>query len=245
MGGKYTDMIGWDDCPHLCPPHISQEDRDNLEARLQPHQREARKKGKPSLGAGAIYPVSEEDIFIDPIAIPDYWPRAYALDVGWRRTACLWGAMDPEPELPVFYLYHEYYRAEAEPVVHASAIKAIGSWITGAIDPASKGGSQKDGEKLLTEYKNLDLKLVMANNAVASGLHHNLTLLQTGRVKVFKTLGHFKTEYRLYRRDEKGRIVKENDHLMDDFRYLLNTANIFKTKAIDQAHSAARGRGEW
>lgn len=245
MGGKYVDMIGWDDCPHLRPPVISQEERDNLEARLQPHQREARKRGKPSLGAGAIYPVPEEDIFVAPFAIPDYWPRAYALDVGWKRTACLWAAMDPEPEKPVFYLYHEYYRSEAEPIVHGAAIKAVGEWITGAIDPASRGRSQFDGKKLIDGYRGTGLNLVMANNAVEAGLNHNLTLLQTGRVKAFNTLGHFKTEYRLYRRDEKGKIVKENDHLMDDFRYLLNTANIFKTKAINEAHNAARGRGEW
>ena len=30
-------------------------------------------------------------------------------------------------------------------------------------------------------------------------------------------------EYRLYRRDEKGRVVKENDHLMDASRYLNST----------------------
>jgi hypothetical protein len=243
--GKYVDMIGWDDCPHLMPPVISQEERDTLESRLQPHQREARKKGRPSLGAGAIYPVPEEDIFVPPFAIPDFWPRAYGLDVGWNRTACIWGAMDPEPEKPVFYMYHEYYRAEAEPIVHSAAIKGVGEWINGAIDSAANGRSQYDGKKVMTGYINAGLHLTNANKAIEAGLDHALRLMQTGRLKIFDNLGHTKTELRLYRRNEKGAIVKENDHLMDALRYLLFTANIFKTQAIDQGHKAASGRGEF
>ena len=45
--------------------------------------------------------------------------------------------------------------------------------------------------------------------------------LSTGRLKVFKTLPNWLAEFRIYRRDERGRIVKENDHLMDASRYLV------------------------
>jgi hypothetical protein len=38
---------------------------------------------------------------------------------------------------------------------------------------------------------------------------------------VFSTLVNFKAEYRIYRRDENGHIVKQFDHLMDDMRYLI------------------------
>jgi hypothetical protein len=27
--------------------------------------------------------------------IPDSWPRAFGMDVGWNRTAVVWGARDP------------------------------------------------------------------------------------------------------------------------------------------------------
>jgi hypothetical protein len=47
--------------------------------------------------------------------------------------------------------------------------------------------------------------------------------LSEGRIKVFKTLTNFLNEIRVYRRDEKGKVVKSNDHLMDAFRYLMMT----------------------
>jgi hypothetical protein len=40
-------------------------------------------------------------------------------------------------------------------------------------------------------------------------------------MKVFKSCSNWLYEFRLYRRDDKGRIVKANDHLMDDTRYMV------------------------
>jgi hypothetical protein len=56
--------------------------------------------------------------------------------------------------------------------------------------------------------------------------------LSTGRLKVFKTLGAWFEEFRLYRRDQKGHVVKENDHLMDATRYLESRIGSFTVKPI-------------
>jgi hypothetical protein len=45
--------------------------------------------------------------------------------------------------------------------------------------------------------------------------------MSSGRLKVFDTLQNWLTEFRIYRRDQKGRILKENDHLLDATRYLV------------------------
>lgn len=209
-------MAGWDDVPHL-----SEKDKAELLKSLPPHQRDARSKGIPSLGAGAIYPVPEEDIKVSPFILPEHWPRAYGMDVGWNRTAAVWGAHDRDAG--VWYLYSEHYRGQAEPSIHTAAIKGRGSWIPGAIDPASRGRSQKDGENLLEVYQDQGLILRQADNAVEAGIHAVFELLSTGQLKVFSTMQNWFKEYRLYRRDENGKIVKENDHAMDGTRYLVMT----------------------
>jgi len=213
---KALIMAGWDDVPHL-----TADQKARMLAETPPYLRDARSKGIPSLGSGAIYPIQESEFLVDDMPIPLHWPRCYALDVGWNRTAALWGAQDRDTG--TVYLYAEYYRGEAEPPIHAAAIQGKGKWIPGVIDPAARGRGQKDGEQLLQIYRDLGLDISEANNEVEAGIYEVWTGLSTGKLKVFKSLQHWRTEYRMYRRDEKGKIVKANDHLMDDTRYLIRS----------------------
>ncbi len=211
---RYLVQATWDDVPHL-----DEKTKRELEASMLPHQKDARTRGVPALGSGAIYPVAESDFVIDPFLLPPFWPRVYALDVGWKRTAALWGAHDRATDTVFFY--GEHYRGQAEPAVHAAAIRSRGAWIPGVIDPASRGRSQHDGQQLMTLYRGQGLNLTPAINDVEAGIYAVYERLTTGRLKVFRTLNNWLSEFRFYRRDEQGRIVKENDHLMDTSRYLI------------------------
>lgn len=213
-GSKFVVMATWDDVPHL-----GELEKKELWNSIPPFQRDARSKGVPQLGAGAIYPVPESDFVVDDFPIPDHWPRVYGMDVGWNRTAAPFAAWDREND--ILYLYSEHYRGQAEPSIHADSIKARGSWIPGVIDPASRGRSQKDGLQLLQSYKDLGLDLEVAINAVETGIYEVWQRLSTGRLKVFKSMSNWLFEVRLYRRDENGRIVKKDDHLMDATRYII------------------------
>jgi len=209
-------QASWDDVPHL-----SEAVKTELLGSMEPHTREARSKGIPVLGAGVIYPVPESVVVCDPFDMPEFWPRAYGLDVGWNRTAAVWGAWDRPSD--TVYIYSEHYMGQAAPAVHASAISSRGPWIPGAIDPASAGASQTDGRKLRQEYMALGLHLVDADNAVEAGIHACYQRMVSGRLKVFSTCRNWLSEFRIYRRDENGKIVKDNDHLMDATRYLIMT----------------------
>lgn len=232
---RYLVQAGWSDVPHL-----DERTKAELLSSTLPHLRDARSKGIPSLGAGAIYPVPESEFVVDPFAIPAYWPRAYGLDVGWDRTAACWAAIDRNTDC--VYVYAEHYRGQAEPSIHAEAIKVRGAWIPGVIDPASRGRAQKDGEQLLELYRQLGLNLDIADNSVEAGLYDVWQRLSTGRLKVFRTCGNMLAEYRIYRRDERGRVVKKFDHLMDALRYLVRSglarATVEPVRGPMQRHAA-------
>ncbi len=227
-GSTFVVTATWDDCPHL-----SEEAKKELWNSIPAFQRDARSKGIPSLGSGSIFPVPESDIVVPDFEIPPHWPRSYGMDIGWNKTGVVWGAMNRETDC--LYLYSEYYRGAAEPSVHAQAIQSRGTWLDGAIDPAARGRGQKDGLQMLQIYRDLGLSVNPAINAVESGLFECWQRLSSGRLKVFASLPNWLNEFRLYRRDEKGAVVKANDHLMDAMRYLIMSGlDLAKTKPTNE-----------
>lgn len=212
----------WDDAPHL-----SEKDKEDMLSLYPIHQRDARTKGIPQLGSGVIYPVPESEFVCAPFEIPPFWRQAYALDVGWNKSAALWGAIDDQSD--TIYFFSEHYRGQAEPSVHADAIKSRGESLKGVIDPAARGRAQKDGEQLFQIYTDLGLHLSLADNGVESGIYKVYQRLSSGRIKIFSTCQNLLSELRLYRRDEDGKVVKENDHLCDTLRYWIASAMAIAT----------------
>lgn len=239
---RFVVMAGWSDVPHLTPEMIAEEAKS-----IPPHEFEARSTGKPSLGKGAIYPVPESEFLCDPFVIPEWMPQCYALDVGWKRTAALWAAHDPQSD--TWYCYSEHYRGQAEPAIHAQSIRARGAWIPGLIDPAARGRNQKDGTRLKEIYQELGLTLFDADNALEAGIVDVWQRLSTGRLKVFKTLVNWLAEYRFYQRDDKGAVKDgQADHLMDCSRYIARSglaiasvrpAHLWRTGAAKSQHTAS------
>jgi phage terminase large subunit-like protein len=204
----------WDDAPHL-----SKETRDELYKSIPPHEREARTEGRPMLGSGAVFPVAESEILVADFEIPAYWPKGYGFDVGWEKSAAIFGAWDRENDC--VYLFGEHYRGHAEPPIHAAAIKARGN-LPGFIDPAANASSQVDGQRLLQIYRGLGLNLHTADNAREAGIYAVWTRLSTGRLKVFQSCRNWLDEFRIFARDENGKIMNESRfHLMAASRYLL------------------------
>ena len=164
--------------------------------------------------------------------------------MGWECTAALWLAQDPVSRR--LYAYNEHYFKHADPGENARAIRARGDWIPGVVDPAACGGSQADGQKLIVQYRELGLKLTLAENTVQAGLSTVRELLANNQLYIFRSLTCFWREYRLYRRDERGRVLKENDHLMDCPRYgVMSGRKKMKTKPVKAAPVAeSRKSGE-
>lgn len=226
---KYTKMITWDDAPHL-----TAQAKKELWDSIPPYQREARSKGVPQLGAGAIFPIAEEDIIIPNFPIPEHYVQCYGMDVGWAKTAALKMAVDRETG--IHYFIGEYYRGQEEPGVHYIGINSLAGWAPGVIDPAANASNQRDGTKLLQEYVELGLDLTKARNSVEAALYKIYSLMTMGKFKVFQSLQHWLTEFRTYHRDENGKIVNDAAyHLMACTRYLiLSGMGVAKTKPVDK-----------
>ncbi len=80
--GIYLKSASWDDAPHL-----KKEDRDRLAASYRSHERDARTKGIPMMGEGAIFPIADDRITVDPFNIPGHWARIKGCDFGFEHAA--------------------------------------------------------------------------------------------------------------------------------------------------------------
>jgi hypothetical protein len=225
-------MADWDNNA----PHLSAAAKKELYDSIPEYQKDARTKGIPQLGAGVIFPFTDDDLLVDPFPIPSHWWRGYGMDVGWNRTAAIWRTFDPDATPRVHYLYDEHYGSHADPTIHGAAIRKRGAWIPGRIDPASRGRSQIDGKKLLTLYRaaiygeddlSVGVRLLgIARNALEGGILDEWQLMNLGLLKVFRhRCRNWMAERRLYRRDEHGRVIKKNDHAMDAGRYNVATGD--------------------
>lgn len=224
--------------------HYTPEDRARIIASYPPHEREARTKGIPSLGSGRIFPVEEDLIRCEPFEIPKHWVQIGGLDFGWDHpTAAANLAWDRDAD--VIYVTKGYRQREATPIIHAAAVKPWGDWLPWAW-PHDGNNDTAAGTNLATQYRAQGLNLLQeratfedGSNSVEAGLMDMLDRMQTGRWKVFSTVGEFFEEFRLYHRKD-GKIVKERDDLISACRY----AHMMKRfAAVRPAKVAPRKRG--
>ena len=216
VNGKYYIQASWDDNPYL-----SQESKNQLRATLKQHELEARERGIPSIGSGLVYQVPESEFLVDPIEIPKYWPRVFGMDVGFfAPTAVVFIAHDRDND--IIYIYKEYSVSEKTAAQHAYSLLIMGcDWIPGICDPAVNQGSQRDGERLIDDYAKAGIRLEKGRYAKELAIDSVLERIRNGRFKVFNTCKKFMEEWRGYSRDERGKIIKGRDHLMNALEFVI------------------------
>ena len=219
-------------------PHLTEREKQKILSGTPSWQLQARKSGIPGHGIGAIYPIPLQQMLVDPFPIPAHWPRSAGMDPGWNCTALCWFAWDVDKGGAV--MYDEYYVGQQHPAVHAAAIRSRGPWIPIVIDPAAQKARGHDGERLLQVYQDLGLQATEADNTVVSGIIETWNWLSTSRLRVFRTCTNWQKEVALYRRDEKGEIIKKNDHLMDATRY-----NVMSGRAVAKMPPESEGGLPW
>ena len=142
----YLVTATWDDVPHL-----TEKQKSDLWGSIPAHERDARAKGIPTLGSGRIFPVAEEDIVVEPFALPHHWPQIGGMDFGYDHPfAAVKLAHDRDND--VVYVTAEYRKSQATPVIHAAALKPWGTWLTWAWP---HDGLRKDKDASGKEYSAL------------------------------------------------------------------------------------------
>lgn len=91
----------------------------------------------------------------------------------------------------------------------------------------------------ITSLKKRGFSVQQADNAVMDGIRRVALYLKDGNIKIHRSCEASIQEFGLYRWDEKAnedKVIKENDHAMDDIRYFANTILRKRVKNADKEY---------
>jgi hypothetical protein len=94
-------------------------------------------------------------------------------------------------------------------------------WIPGICDPAVNQGSQRDGARLIDDYARAGLKLNLGKYAKELAIDNILERIRTDRFKIHNSCKKTMQELRGYYRNDRGKIIKGNDHLMNALEFVM------------------------
>jgi phage terminase large subunit-like protein len=222
-------------------PHLSKEQVRMLLLNYTGMVRETRRTGIPYAGSGKVYTVDEESFVVKPSVIPKHFALISGADFGYGKqdnrdaeisggTAAVWGAYDREQD--IVYIFDEYFRAQAEAPVHATALKKHGNWVPCEGDYAGVAITEEGRGQVIKTYRKLGVDIRPANKDVEAGIMAVMERLSASTLRIFSTCQGLIQEIRMYSRDENGRIIKKNDHRLDALRYLVMGLRHAKTRPI-------------
>lgn len=227
--------------------HISDAQKKIIIDSYPAHEREARIKGTPSLGSGAIFPVSDESISCERFEIPNWFRVLGGMDFGWDHpTAAIRIAYNPDDD--IIYITHAHRLKEAIPIIHAEAVKPWGKDLQWAWPHDGLQHSKDSGIQIAEQYRRCGLKMLDekatfedGSNGVEAGVTEMLERMETGRLKIFAHLNEWFEEKRLYHRRD-GKVVKEFDDLLCATRYAMMMLREAKP-VFERGYSAKKPTG--
>ena len=234
--GQSLNNATWDDASERIKSmkgergHLDEDVMDQILSSYAPHEREMRRYGRPSLGSGLVYPISEEKLSVEPFSPPEHWPRIAAVDFGFDHpTAVVWIAWDREAD--EVYVYDCYRQAKAPPSVHANAIRARPNFIPVVWPHDGHRRDAMGNPGLAEQYRALGCNMMpfhfenppaigekKGGNSIEVGIMDILQRMEDERFHVFSNLREWWEEFRMYHRKD-GKIIPLRDDLMSATRY--------------------------
>lgn len=187
--------------------------------------------GEWCVAEGLVYDFGEDNITDE---IPDNGEYYISIDYGTLNpfSAGLWCVLGDKAVRVKEYYYSgrdtnhqrtdEEYCDEVESLSKGYNIRSV------IVDPSAAS--------FITALRKRGFKVQKANNDVLDGIRRTAVYLKNGNIKIHRSCADSISEFGLYCWDDKAtedRVIKENDHAMDDIRYFCNT--ILKNKIGKQS----------
>lgn len=223
-GGPGIWWIGatWEDAPHL-----AEDIKQRYRKTLLDHEVDARTRGVPMLGSGAVYNVPDEQIRCKPFVIPEYYRRLVGVDFGIDHPfAAVWIAYDADND--TVYVTDCYKERSQTASYHAQALKSRGdripvSWPHDGMIRDKGGGVALKDQFVQHGCRMLGISARYDDDKGGGQSREPCTIdildrMRTGRFRVFENLEDWFAEKRLLHRKD-GQIVPRDDDLESATRY--------------------------
>jgi len=181
-------------------------------------------KGLWVVAEGLVYKNFDEDIHVTE-SVPDSGAYYISVDYGTLNPCSmgLW-CVSGEVAYRVKEFYHdgrktqrqltdEEYYEKLENLAEGYNVECI------IVDPSA-------ASFIATIKKHGRFSVKRARNDVINGINCTSSLITAGKLKIHKSCRDILNEFKVYRYDEtasEDRVIKENDHAMDDMRYFCYT----------------------
>ena len=177
--------------------------------------------GQWVVAEGLVYDFSENNITDDQPPGAEYY---ISVDYGTLNpfSAGLWSvAGDKATRIKEFYYDGRNKKRQLTDDEYCDEIAALASGflvMQVVVDPSAAS--------FITALKRRGFRVRQADNTVMDGIRRTATYLKNGNIKIHRSCTDTIREFALYRWDEKqteDKVLKENDHAMDDIRYFCNS----------------------
>ena len=179
--------------------------------------------GKWTLAEGLVYPMFGDSCIVQDI--PDTGDYYISIDYGTHNpfSAGLWCVTKTEAvRIGEYYYCGREERKEKTPEEYYSEVKRL----AGGRDIKCLIVDPSADSFIATVKKHHEFKVRGAVNDVLPGIQTTAEMIASGKLKIHESCEDAIREFGLYRWDEKAesdRVVKENDHAMDEIRYMVMT----------------------
>ncbi len=204
--------------------HFSADERARRLSGYLAHERDARAKGIPILGSGAVYGFPEEMVREAPIEVlPIQWAKLWGIDFGIDHPFGA-GLIAWDRDADIVHLVATVRMSGAGstvlPINHAAAMRNIAAAPPVAWPHDGHVRDKGSGEELSKQYRAHGLSMLAEHATFETGGYSREAAVMeiseramSGRFKAASHLSDFWSEWRLYHRKD-GQIVKQEDDLM-------------------------------